>query len=311
MKPHNLLTDVDNMLRCEDCGLSWKNPPKSQCPGVKVYGWGKWPENLLTKKQMSDAGLQTGKKLPAPAGAVYRDKSPDGIMWLYDKTQGTPKKPASTASKAAGARLQAGWTCQRCGDRLHRFLQNDGYCDACDDHRKVVGWAREMLDETPSALILDTETTGLDAEYNEIVQIAVIDTLGCVLLDTFIQVQNPERMFEGSPSAHAIHGITLADIAGAPTWADVYPRLVEIIGKRPLLIYNSAFDVAMIRGDCRRHGLPMPEFDDYCMMTWYAAWYGQWSHYWNDYRWQPLDGGHRALDDCRATLKVLLEMSKQ
>lgn len=314
MNKHTLTHHRDSRyhwFECEVCGGSWKSQPVSLCPGVKVYAWGEWPENLLTKKQMAEAGFQTGVNLPAPAAAVYRKKSPDGIMWLYDRAQGVAKRPVTDTDKEAGARLQAGWTCQRCGYRMERFQENGGYCERCYDHCQVVGWARAMLAVNPPPLILDTETTGLCAGHNEIVQIAVIDLSGNVLLDTFVKPQNPERMFEGvSLSAHDIHGITLADLDGAPTWPEVYTKLVEIIGKRRLLIYNAAFDMAMIEGDCQRHGLPVPEFDDYCMMTWYAAWVGQWSRYHGNYRWQRLDGGHTALEDCKATFKVLQEMSE-
>jgi hypothetical protein len=47
----------------------------------------------------------------------------------------------------------------------------------------------------------------------------------------------------------------------------------------------------------------------HCLMTLYAAYVGDWSDYWESYRWQPLNGGHRALEDCQAALGVLREMA--
>lgn len=44
-------------------------------------------------------------------------------------------------------------------------------------------------------------------------------------------------------------------------------------------------------------------------MEWYAQWIGDWSDYWGNYRWQPLFGGHRALDDCLAALDYLKAMA--
>jgi len=53
-----------------------------------------------------------------------------------------------------------------------------------------------------NALILDTETTGLD-EHAEIVEIAVIDCTGAVLLDTLVRPAGPIPA-----EAVEIHGIT-------------------------------------------------------------------------------------------------------
>lgn len=63
-----------NRFACMVCRGEWKREPITSCPGVKRYAWGAWPENLMTKKQLSDAGYQTGKKLPAPVGVVARQE---------------------------------------------------------------------------------------------------------------------------------------------------------------------------------------------------------------------------------------------
>ncbi|MCW3664158.1 3'-5' exonuclease, partial [Burkholderia cenocepacia] len=58
-------------------------------------------------------------------------------------------------------------------------------------------------------ILLDTETTGLD-ESAEIVEIAVIDDAGNVLLNTLVKPKHPIPN-----SATAIHGITNAMVATA------------------------------------------------------------------------------------------------
>lgn len=42
-----------------------------------------------------------------------------------------------------------------------------------------------------------------------------------------------------------------------------------------------------------------------CLMEEYAVYYGEWSRYWRSYKWQPLGGGHRALGDALAALRLL------
>lgn len=287
---------------------------------VPVYGWGKWPEHLLTKKQMSDAGFQTGKNLPPPAGMVRRAKSPDGYMYLYDRSQGVPKKPISDEAraklKAAAEKAREGWYCVRCG-QPHRYSTKRGWksayfwppalCDRCDDHDNAVAWARDLL--AGEFLILDTETTGLTAGHDEIVQIAVINQAGKTLLNTLVLPQHPGRLMESS--AMDVHGITPESLLGAPGWPEVYAKLIEIVAGKKVVIYNAAFDEAMIAGDCKRHGITPVELDADCAMEMYAQWYGEWSSYWGSYKWQPLDGGHTALSDCRACLGVIREMAKQ
>jgi DNA polymerase III subunit epsilon len=319
------LEPTDSGQRCAICGQSWKNPPTSDCPGVMVYAWGKWPEHLLTKKQMSDAGLQTGKKLPPPSGVVWRGKSPGGVMYLYDRGQGVPKKQlnekALASLKAAAEKSRQGWYCTRCGHPVGfvdskgyfraRYLNPPGLCFRCSDRESAQAWARGLLAD--ECLILDTETTGLDAGHNEIVQIAVINPAGETLFDTYVNPQHPERLLERNKfglSASDINGITPDLLLGAPTWPAVYARLLEIVAGHKLVIYNAEFDEAMLAADCARHGLQHQPFDADCAMLAYAQFIGDWSSYWKDYRWQSLNGGHTALSDCLACLGLLRGMAE-
>ncbi|MBO1349594.1 MAG: hypothetical protein EBE86_020460 [Hormoscilla sp. GUM202] len=45
-------------------------------------------------------------------------------------------------------------------------------------------------------------------------------------------------------------------------------------------------------------------------MEWYSQWVSDWSEYWGNYRWQPLNGGHRAFSDCLAALGVIRQMAE-
>ncbi|CAH0535465.1 hypothetical protein VST7929_03039 [Vibrio stylophorae] len=64
-------------------------------------------------------------------------------------------------------------------------------------------------------IYLDTETTGLD-DNAEIIEISIISESGHVLLDTLVK---PSQTV--SAEATAIHGITDADLVGAPTWPEI------------------------------------------------------------------------------------------
>ena len=54
-----------------------------------------------------------------------------------------------------------------------------------DTRQDVITWARQVV-ETGETLILDTETTGLDA-HDEVIQLGIVDMHGNVLLDTLVR----------------------------------------------------------------------------------------------------------------------------
>jgi DNA polymerase-3 subunit epsilon len=285
---------------------------------VKIYRWGQWPEHLLTKKQLNDAGFSTTPKLlPIPAGAVQREKSPNGLMFLYDRNTATPKRVLSDEEKAKRAeiakRIAAKWHCQRCGRRIEHYRYGMGTCEECADHLSARDWARAQLDRPADEwVILDSETTGLDAGYNEIVELAVIDGRGKTLLDTRIKPLYPERMLERGESgicATDIHGIRPEMLEDAPTFAEVYADVFHMLHGKTVLIYNAPYDTAMLRGDRKRYSLPRLDFEALDVMVPYAEWCGERRRD-GSYRWQKLNGGHSALSDCVATLKVLHEMAE-
>ncbi len=173
-----------------------------------------------------------------------------------------------------------------------------------------------------NALILDTETTGLGDDA-EVVELAVIDCAGAVLLDTLVRPSGPVPA-----EAAAIHGITDAMLAEAPTWSELHARFCDLVEGRQVVIYNHEFDVRVINQTARRYGLQAPQgFDQvldrgpiHCAMQAYARFRGEWSEEKGRYRWQKLStaaqqqgvtvtNAHRALGDCLMTLGVVRAMA--
>ena len=181
--------------------------------------------------------------------------------------------------------------------------------------RQVCAW----LDA--NALILDTETTGLDADA-EVVELAVIDCAGTVLLDTLVRPSGPVPA-----EAAAIHGITDAMLADAPTWSEIHDRFCRLIAGRQVIAYNADFDVRLIEQTARRYRESIPDLVPLdqvatfsCAMLAYADFYGEWSAEKGRYRWQKLSAAaqqqgvtvgnaHRALGDCLMTLGVVRAMA--
>ena len=168
----------------------------------------------------------------------------------------------------------------------------------------------------PDVVYLDTETTGLDG-LAEIVDIAVVDNAGRVLLDTLVR---PGHAIPAD--ATRIHGITDQMVISAPAWPQVYLALASIIRRYPgVVVYNAPFDARMLRQSSRPHGLPDLEAEWHCAMRRYAEYLGERSPSWGSSRWQRLGvaaealgvapgNAHRALDDTRTCREVVHAMAR-
>lgn len=103
-------------------------------------------------------------------------------------------------------------------------------------------------------IVLDTETTGLDAARGH----RLIE-LGCVELlarrtsgSRFHRYLNPERDIDAG--AQAVHGISIEFLADKPRFADVADEFLAYIKGAELVIHNAAFDVGFIDAELARLG---------------------------------------------------------
>lgn len=175
--------------------------------------------------------------------------------------------------------------------------------------------AREWMDADEAVAILDTETTGLDDD-DEIVEIAVIDNTGKTLLQSLVKPTKPIPTH-----ISAIHGITDAMVADAPSWPEVQARLMQALGNRRLIIWHADFDLRLIAQSAKPHGITPPALTAECAQTIYKQFYGKpgdqpgklsrqrlsWAA---EQQCVVIDGQeHRAEVDCRTTLGVIAAMA--
>jgi hypothetical protein len=182
-----------------------------------------------------------------------------------------------------------------------------------DTRQDVITWARQVV-ETGEPLILDTETTGLDAT-DEVVQLAIVDMHGNVLLNTLVRPTKPI-----APEARAIHGITDQALADAPPFSDLYQTIAPLLRHRLVLAYNAAFDRRLLAQTCTTFGLPPLEVATWdCVMERYACFWGEWANT-GSYKPQSLStactqqgidvqGHHEAVQDCLLTLSLIKAMA--
>jgi DNA polymerase-3 subunit epsilon len=101
-------------------------------------------------------------------------------------------------------------------------------------------------------IILDTETTGLDASAgHRIIEVGCIEILNRRPTgQKFHRYVNPEREIDAG--ALAVHGIDNAKLASAPRFADIAAELVAFISGAELIIHNASFDVGFLDAEFAR-----------------------------------------------------------
>lgn len=103
---------------------------------------------------------------------------------------------------------------------------------------QVVNYARKIIKQNP--VYLDTETTGLE-NTDEIIEIAIVDSNGMVVFESFIRPQKPIP-----PAATAINKITNQMVANSPFLADIWPEIRNLLVDNHIGMYNAEFDIRMI-----------------------------------------------------------------
>lgn len=162
-----------------------------------------------------------------------------------------------------------------------------------------------------NTVYIDTEGTGLNPDTEAMLEIAIVDDAGNVLLDSLIA---PPAGIDAWPQAQAIHGITPTMVAGAPSLATITPKIEEAVRGRDVVIYNAAFDTGFL-GTL----LDTARSVTCCMEAW-SEYVNEWDARFQRPRWQNLasaaaavgfswpGNAHRALADtlaCRAVWQYL------
>ena len=102
------------------------------------------------------------------------------------------------------------------------------------------------------AVVIDTETTGLDPRKAWTVEIAAVRITGGRLqtATVFRRLIRPGVVIP--PLSTQIHGIDEAAVADAPSFAEVWPDLSAFIGDSVVIGHALGFDLAVLKRECER-----------------------------------------------------------
>jgi len=122
----------------------------------------------------------------------------------------------------------------------------------------------------PRIVIFDCETTGTDRLQDQVIELCVQHGLGD---------DAPSRTWRIKPSvaihpgAQAVHGITLAELAEAPSFAQLADEIAGVFAETDVIVgYNIAFDIDMLQAEYTRIGKPLLDLNGKKIIDAFRLW---------------------------------------
>ena len=103
----------------------------------------------------------------------------------------------------------------------------------------------------------DTETTGLDAETDAIVEIGAVRFRDGAPVEAWSTLVDPQRPIPADSTA--VHGITEDMIAGKPTIAPMLEDFATFCGAAPMVAHNARFDYKFVLAAIKQHKTRAPK----------------------------------------------------
>ena len=115
------------------------------------------------------------------------------------------------------------------------------------------------LEDVPF-IVVDTETTGLDAQADRIVSLGAVCAHGTRMYRSRLMDDLVDPGMPIPPASTAIHGITDAMVKDARAFPEVWADFQRLAQGRVVVGHNVAFDLTILRAECRRHDRPWEDF---------------------------------------------------
>jgi len=110
-------------------------------------------------------------------------------------------------------------------------------------------------------IVLDTETTGLDAKgADRVIEIACVELVNQFPTKVHYHCHiDPER--DVPVEAFNVHGLSTEFLRGKPKFVDVAEKFLDFIGDATLVIHNANFDIGFLNAELARLNLPPLSMD--------------------------------------------------
>ena len=162
-------------------------------------------------------------------------------------------------------------------------------------------------------IIVDLETTGLDAERADIIEIGALRVRDGEVVDTFHTLVRPERPIPDEISR--LTGIADADVQGAPSEREALARFASFAGETPMVAHNWPFERSFLRDRALRHRLPIEPGDGVCTLNLARVLAPRLMSHRLDYLARRLriraEASHRALADAHTAHQLLAKLEEK
>lgn len=159
-------------------------------------------------------------------------------------------------------------------------------------------------------IFYDTETTGIRADQDRVIEIAAYDPVNNA---TFEKLVNPGRPIP--PDATAIHKITDEMVAGCPGFGEIIKEFMAFCEGDVILIAhnNDSFDIHFLRQEFGRSNLAMPPWKFLDTLKWARRYRPDLPRHTLQFLREtysiPANNAHRALDDVIVLHQIFSHMT--
>lgn len=156
---------------------------------------------------------------------------------------------------------------------------------------------------------LDLETTGLDPQHDEVIEVGALRFSGAREIETFSTFVDPGRRIP--PFVTELTGITDAHVAHAPTMRQVAQELRAFVGDDTVIGHNIGFDLAFLRKDNVLTG--NPRIDTFALASILVPHAGRYSleNLVRELGISFIPQTHRALDDARLAHALFVTLQER
>ncbi len=122
-----------------------------------------------------------------------------------------------------------------------------------DDGVPIVHYEAERVLKDETYVVFDTETTGLSAALNSIIEIGAVKLKNGEVVEIFETFVDPKERLPKKITE--ITGITDEMLVGAPLIEDALPKFIDFIGDSILVAHNARFDIGFIQMGLQKLGM--------------------------------------------------------
>ncbi len=120
----------------------------------------------------------------------------------------------------------------------------------------------EIPFENAEYCVFDFETTGISPQRDRVIEIGIVKIKKGKVVATFESFINPGMYIPEFITE--MTGISNDDVADAPPFEDVFPRIEEFFGDTILIAHNLQFDHSFLKNECLNAFLKVPENPGIC-----------------------------------------------